>query len=359
MDFPEFSAGLGKLRTAILEARRRIHAALRLDEIELLSDSFSAIGGRFDRAVIIADADFDDCGASLCSRESEWLCRKGYPVQIIRAELEPSFILVDDQLFVPQVPVSIVQEVDGGVIGHFEDAFQQAMELPDVEVPPYCLTDDEYFDEFSWFPVPLPIYSAGPGSNRLDNLLLRLNNAVRRRASDKICLSKWSRFIRTRDGEQCVVCGGTRGLAAHHICRKTLFPEARFMTGNGITLCTDCHREAHQGYNGRPDLQQLMDAQGGEKIELLAELYWRLAISSRSRPNFNDAYYYLGPQVLAKFKLFQGYAWDHPLRGSRIEQAAFIWRGMPVNIVSALIKANLPTPFGYDSHSSSKGTESA
>jgi hypothetical protein len=47
-------------------------------------------------------------------------------------------------------------------------------------------------------------------------------------------------------------------------------------TGNGITLCSTCHADAHRGFNGRADLGLPMDAQGGEKIELLVDLYGAL-----------------------------------------------------------------------------------
>lgn len=341
MEFPEFSAGLGKLRAAILDARRRIHAALRLDEIELLSDSFSLIGGRFDRSILIADWEFDADGLALCSTHSEWLRRRGYPVRAVRAELEPSFVVVDEWVFVPQVPARILKETDGKVLARFEAIFEQAQGLPAVNAPPYNSDEDEYFEEFSWFPVPLN----GPSAEdaELNGLLKRLHNAVRRRAPDKVCLSKWSQFVRARDGGKCVVCGGITRLAAHHICRKTLLPEARFMTGNGITLCSECHGEAHEGFNGRPDLQQLMDAERGEKIELLADLYWQLSAASTRKSDSDPAYYYLSTQVLAKFKMLQGYEWDHEIRGSRIEQAAYIWRGVPVSTAYALIKANLPS----------------
>jgi hypothetical protein len=98
----DFTFDTGKLREAILEARCSVHAALRLDEIELLSDSFSLIGGKFDRLIVITDTEFDDCGSALCAREREWLTRRGYPSHAVRAELEPSFVLVDDELFVSE-----------------------------------------------------------------------------------------------------------------------------------------------------------------------------------------------------------------------------------------------------------------
>lgn len=118
--------------------------------------------------------------------------------------------------------------------------------------------------------------------------------------------------------------------------------EARFQTGNGITLCTNCHKLVHKGYNGKPDLQQPMDAQGGEKIEFLAELFIILATASNQNNDAIEDYYFLSDQVLLKFKYLQDFPPQHKFEGTRIEQAANIWRPSPPSIVAAIIRANLP-----------------
>ena len=48
---------------------------------------------------------------------------------------------------------------------------------------------------------------------------------------------------------------------------------SRTSDGKRITLCRDCHRQIHQGFNGRPDLRDPMDAQGGEKLPHMERLY--------------------------------------------------------------------------------------
>ncbi len=50
-----------------------------------------------------------------------------------------------------------------------------------------------------------------------------------------------------RDNYTCVICGerGKR-LNAHLIKPWITHPELRFDVGNGITLCTKCHREDHR-----------------------------------------------------------------------------------------------------------------
>ena len=60
--------------------------------------------------------------------------------------------------------------------------------------------------------------------------------------------------MRTRDGLRCVLCQRKRGLAAHHVARKSFLAVGRFAPGNGITLCPKCHKEPHEGFNARPDL---------------------------------------------------------------------------------------------------------
>lgn len=160
-------------------------------------------------------------------------------------------------------------------------------------------------------------------------------------ASDNALLRRWSAVIRSRDDYRCVLCGSVKQTAAHHICRKSFLAEARLLTGNGITLCGTCHREIHAGFNGRPDLSEPMDAQVGEKIEILAYLYAELAEHQR-QTTLPATYFFLSASVLAKFKMFQTYDLNHPFEGPPVAQAAAIWRGAPVSMVEALIRANLP-----------------
>lgn len=168
----------------------------------------------------------------------------------------------------------------------------------------------------------------------------RLQTAVSARRSRMTCLRYWSELIRLRDGNKCVACHQRTGLTAHHICRKAFLPEAQYHTGNGITLCKACHAGVHEGFNGRPDLQQPMDAQGGEKIEVLCSLYSLLAEDARKRHLLRDDLYFLSDSVLAKFKLLQGFDPFTPFPGLRIEQASLIWKQCPLNIRNAILSAN-------------------
>jgi hypothetical protein len=51
----------------------------------------------------------------------------------------------------------------------------------------------------------------------------------------------FSDFVKMRD-RQCLRCGSTRALHAHHIIPKSVAPRLRDDASNGITLCASCHK---------------------------------------------------------------------------------------------------------------------
>lgn len=176
----------------------------------------------------------------------------------------------------------------------------------------------------------------------LEASLLRLHSAVHAERSVAYCWRLWSKFVRLRDGYGCVVCGEEKGrMFAHHICRKSFLRRAQFDTGNGITLCQKCHAEVHEGFNGRPDLQQPMDAQGAEKLETLTRLYGTLLDDARQRGLLRDDFYYLSDEVLTSFKLAQGFEVYDEFRGFRLEQAYEIWNQCPQHTLRAVLMAVL------------------
>lgn len=187
------------------------------------------------------------------------------------------------------------------------------------------------------------------GSNRgLDQHLNLLKAAIRNERSEQTCHRYWSRFIRARDDGKCVICDAMGSVAAHHVFRKSLLPEARFHTGNGVTLCVECHGEAHEGFNGAADLAQPIDAQCGEKLERVAYLYGVLAHRfHRLHPN-RSVYYHLSDQVIFKFMMMQGFDLARPIAGKPIEKAWYIWDCSPPCIVEALVRANMPSSVGPD-----------
>lgn len=169
----------------------------------------------------------------------------------------------------------------------------------------------------------------------LGNLIL----AVELKRSLKTCLRHWSCFVRARDDYKCILCGSGKRVSAHHIVRKSFLPQAALLTGNGITLCEECHRYAHIGFNGKPDLLLPMDMQNGEKIDLLAELYARLLADAESRGLLREDFYFLSDEVLTTFMTLQGFTSPINLVNSRLALAVAVWRYSP-DITRAVIEAN-------------------
>jgi len=196
-----------------------------------------------------------------------------------------------------------------------------------------------------WFVTSRRLYLLADGvmkakAEQIAETVIRLRKAIAARRSMSSCLKLWSIFIRTRDGNRCVACSTKRELSAHHICRKSFMAEAQLQTGNGITLCGKCHKEIHIGYNGRPDFQQPMDAQGGEKIETLCALFGLLVSDARERKVLCNELYYLSNKVLSKFKMLQGFDPFTEFPGFRLEQAHLIWLQSPLQLRNAILEAN-------------------
>lgn len=170
--------------------------------------------------------------------------------------------------------------------------------------------------------------------------LTKLKAALAEGLSRERCLRRWSEFIRERDGHRCVDCHSRGRLSAHHISRKSFLADARFQTGNGITLCSTCHREMHQGFNASPDLSLPVDAQGGEKLALMERLYSILTDDAVERGLMREEFYFLSDDLLASFKRMQGYDPETYFPGSRIEQAYLILAEGEVGMRRAMAKAN-------------------
>ena len=131
-----------------------------------------------------------------------------------------------------------------------------------------------------------------PDSKDLRESLAKLHGAVSAKKTDEYCLRLWSKFIRLRDGFECVICGSDERLNAHHIFRKSFLKETKFQTGNGITLCGECHKQPHEVFNGSADLDLPMDAEGGENIDLAVDFLGHLIKNARERELLADDLYY-------------------------------------------------------------------
>ncbi|AOR68304.1 endonuclease [Burkholderia stabilis] len=175
----------------------------------------------------------------------------------------------------------------------------------------------------------------------------KLEMAVDARRSTAWCLRLWSRFVKARDLSRCVCCSSTRGIQAHHIVRRTLYPWGSFASGNGITLCRECHNRVHAESNGRADLTQPLGA--GDDQDEWAFLFGLLMDDATQRGLDHDEFYFLDDHMLKFFVNVQGYdeLYAMVMRGdiSRVRYAHEIWRNMPkvwyTDFVSQLIQANL------------------
>jgi len=55
----------------------------------------------------------------------------------------------------------------------------------------------------------------------------------------------WSIRVKKRDNYTCQKCGSKEQLIAHHILSWKDYPNERYKTNNGRTLCIDCHLKIH------------------------------------------------------------------------------------------------------------------
>jgi hypothetical protein len=59
---------------------------------------------------------------------------------------------------------------------------------------------------------------------------------------------RWRKVVLTRDRHTCQKCGkGSRGvrLHVHHRQPFAIYPQLRYSVDNGVTLCVECHGDAH------------------------------------------------------------------------------------------------------------------
>lgn len=165
---------------------------------------------------------------------------------------------------------------------------------------------------------------------KMEEALQKLHNAVRLERSRKWCLTLWSRFIRLRDGKRCVVCGSKDGLAAHHIFRKVVLPQAQFLTGNGISLCSEHHDITHEIWNGTPLPAEPLNCRGGDDPNLTHDLYELLEEDAVRRGIFRDDFYYLSDHILDGFLAWQGFG-PIELCLPPLSAARLIWKQMSVD----------------------------
>ena len=176
---------------------------------------------------------------------------------------------------------------------------------------------------------------------------LALSTAVENQRSAQWILRLWGRFIKERDAYRCVCCESTTSIQAHHIVRKTLYPWGAAETGNGITLCQECHGRVHEKANGRGDLSVPLGE--ADDQDEWAFLFGLLVDDAKKRNIDQDEFYHLADHMLKFFVKIQGYEdlYRTVMRGeiSRVRFSHEICRVMPEvwyrSVVSEIILRNL------------------
>lgn len=82
------------------------------------------------------------------------------------------------------------------------------------------------------------------------------------------------------------------GLCTSHRSSE-LLPGRGTPDRNGITLCSECHREPHRFFKRRPEATLPMDAEGAEQIEAMVRFLVILLDDAKTRGLLNERYYTL------------------------------------------------------------------
>ena len=92
--------------------------------------------------------------------------------------------------------------------------------------------------------------------------------------SKKLIRAKFRQSVFDRDGHQCVKCGSTNELDAHHIVNRNEMPDGGYITENGITLCGECHWKAEQFHKTGVSVEEFARRITGCSAVWLAHLLW-------------------------------------------------------------------------------------
>ena len=80
----------------------------------------------------------------------------------------------------------------------------------------------------------------------------------------------WSKQTMERDNYTCQICNKHGGnLNSHHLNGWNAFPEQRFDLDNGVTLCTDCHKDFHSQCGYGDNTREQFDEYAASKTLVL------------------------------------------------------------------------------------------
>lgn len=187
---------------------------------------------------------------------------------------------------------------------------------------------------------------------QLGDNLKKLTTSIDRCADESTVLKNWSLFIKFRDGYKCLKCFAKKkhnnSVHAHHVFRKTTVPVTRFYTGNGITLCEECHRNIHKHFNRKPDISQVFNAEGGDDPDYITENFFYMIRDAKKRNIYHDNYYFVGEDLITISKTLQSIEAETDKSIPRIGQLFWVWRQCPSRMYEAVMNANggsLAPPF--------------
>jgi len=80
-----------------------------------------------------------------------------------------------------------------------------------------------------------------------------------------------------------------------------------------------------------------MDAEGGEKIDLMTGLLHALIVDAHNRGTFKEEYYKFDDRALQSFKKLQGIPPQTEFEGSSLEQAYSIWNQTPRGMLKSIL----------------------
>ena len=113
-------------------------------------------------------------------------------------------------------------------------------------------------------------YSFGVDHHNYNPNLTEEERLKNRHRTNEVEFRVWSKMVKDRDNYTCQICNQHRGkLNSHHLNGWNAFPEQRFDLDNGVTLCTDCHKDFHSQYGYGDNTREQFDEYAASKTLVL------------------------------------------------------------------------------------------